>query len=79
MKPTTKELEDMDVKRAMIAWSLDGGVKVGPHPDTTRWSDGYDFTVGACFTGREDWNEDTRSLQMFIDFHSMVARGHRCS
>ena len=40
----------------MVAWNSSNGrdpgkINVGPWPDTTRWSDEYDYTAGCCFSG----------------------------
>jgi hypothetical protein len=39
----------MLAEECMWGWNRNSSqVEVGPHPDTTRWSDKYELTGGAC-------------------------------
>ena len=40
----------MRATEALIAWSYNGEVEVGPWPDTTGWSKRYGSTGGACWS-----------------------------
>lgn len=49
-----------------------GAVKVGPWPDETGWSDGYDMTTGCCNFVRHDRDLWEKVALMFIAFHTLV-------
>lgn len=65
----------MKFTEAMVAWDPDtGGVRVGPWPDRTGWSDSYPMSAGACETCVHTMTPDQRLAQLFIMFHALVVR-----
>jgi hypothetical protein len=75
----------MKYRNCMIAWTptayvakedeaTKGQVKVGPHPDTTGWSDAYSHTTGSCYFGRKKAPRWERLSWVMSDFHTMVVR-----
>ena len=74
----------MRYRDCMIAWTPEswgdlknetaGQVRVGPHPDTSGWSDKYALTTGACYLGRKSMPRWQQIALMFTDFHQIVVR-----
>jgi hypothetical protein len=65
----------MRFTEAMVAWDPDtGGVRVGPWPDRTGWSDSYPMTDGACEARIHTMTPDQRVAQVFVMFHALVVR-----
>jgi hypothetical protein len=60
---------------AMIAWTPGTDrIAVGPWPDTSRWSDGYSMTVGACLAETHSMGLDAQRAMMMTDFNTCVVR-----
>ena len=76
----------MKFRNAMYAWTplswpatgskagTIGMVKVGPHPDTTGWSEPYSHSAGSCYLALKNDPEIVQVAQLFIDFHTMIVR-----
>lgn len=69
----------MKYKSSMFAWTpvknwkdWSFEIKVGPHPDTTGWSDDYEATDGACNSDRYDLDAAQLREQVIIDFLKMI-------
>jgi hypothetical protein len=65
----------MKFTEAMIAWNPGTDeIAVGPWPDTTRWSDAYTFTTGACLAALHELEPDARRAMLMTDFNTCVVR-----
>ena len=60
----------------MIAWDRDQGtVKVGPHPDTTGWSNEYSRTVGCCFNEVQNMEDQELAKALLGEAIYMMSEG----
>jgi hypothetical protein len=65
----------MKFTEAMIAWNPGTDeIAVGPWPDSTRWSDAYKFTTGACLMELHKMQPETQRAMLFIHFNTIVVR-----
>jgi hypothetical protein len=65
----------MRFTEAMIAWNPGTDeIAVGRWPDTTRWSDAYTFTTGACLASLHGMAPDAQRAMLMTDFNTCVVR-----
>ena len=67
----------MKFSEALIAWDdKSDKIKVGPWlaSVSTKWSDDYDMTGGACETRLHRMTEAQRAAMLFITFNTIVVR-----
>lgn len=66
----------MKYAEVMIAWNPDTDqIRVGPGTDVSGWSDGYQCTVGACFSDTHKMTHEQLSWQVFMEFNAIVVAG----
>jgi hypothetical protein len=64
----------MKQTECMYGWTpWSAKVAVGPWPDRTGWSDGYEMTAGACDAALHTMSPDERSRQLLLDFVTITA------
>ena len=56
----------------MIAWTPKK-VEVNKHPDTTGWSDKFDYTAGACFFAWQEFG-DIEKQQNLIEYALIIEK-----
>ena len=60
----------------MIGWNISTGeMVVGPYPDITRWSTGYDSTTGCCFAFIDDMGDEEVAECLRGEALHMISRG----
>lgn len=75
----------MKYTEAMIAWNpksawiaetgtIQRTIIAVPWPDKNKLAREYLYTCGACYLDTRDLSQDALSLQVFIDFNTIVVR-----
>lgn len=68
-----KSSTDIPLSDAMLVWTRGERVGVVPHPDHKNRSAHFRSSVGACFAGWRDMDEQGRLLQFMIDLWHITA------
>ena len=68
------ERKEMKLKETLIAWNPEGSVKVGPWPDTVRWSSNYFYTSGACWITVDNMTHTELGLFIYQLAMTMIIR-----
>ena len=62
----------MQYRNCMYAWNACGNIHVGPHPDTTGWSDSFTYSLGACVLATKKYSKHEKQFTLLRDYIFIV-------